>query len=623
MQTEEITAAEGSPPPRTVADRIVLLIVAAYALAFVVFGVLVDGPSAVLSGLTDILLSRDTLLTDYMGLGGIGAATVNAGLLTLAACLVYLLSGARMTGAAVAALFLVLGFGLFGKNLLNVWFIVAGVALYCRVTRKRFADNINTAFFGAALAPIISEILFSTTLSFQVSVPLALGTGLVIGFILPPAAAQLFRAHDGFALYNMGFTAGLVGPLVVAIYTSYGFVAEPIFIWTSGNNLLLGVFLGGLFLSMLVLGFALDRAAGGHFLQLLREPGRSPSDFIAGAGFGASLLNMGLSGAVGLAYILAVGGDLNGPTIGALLSIVGFGAFGKHPRNIVPIMAGVFLASLLKPWGAAEPGALLAALFGTNLAPIAGTFGWHWGLVAGFVHASAALSVGSIHGGLNLYNNGFAAGIVAAILVPVIVAIRSRKGDATGAATAGQPAVVRPAPTGTGLLRAALLRGLGFLGFWLLLAAPDLRAAFADPVAAAPDLLIALAAVVIATWLSLRLLPPRPRALRPGPMLLLGWRFLAQSVVAGVDVARRVFDPRLPIQPGLVVYRPRLRDPHRQSVLATLSSAAPGTLAVGTDAEGNLIYHVLDTRLPVADGLAADERLLLRMYRDDGEQARR
>jgi multicomponent Na+:H+ antiporter subunit E len=106
-------------------------------------------------------------------------------------------------------------------------------------------------------------------------------------------------------------------------------------------------------------------------------------------------------------------------------------------------------------------------------------------------------------------------------------------------------------------------------------------------------------------------------------MLLLGWRFLAQSVVAGVDVARRVFDPRLPIQPGLVVYRPRLRDPQRQSVLATLSSAAPGTLAVGTDAEGNLIYHVLDTRLPNADGLAADERLLLRMYRDDGEQERR
>jgi hypothetical protein len=31
-----------------------------------------------------------------------------------------------------------------------------------------------------------------------------------------------------------------------------------------------------------------------------------------------------------------------------------------------------------------------------------------------------------LHGGLNLYNNGFAAGIVAMTLVPVIIAIQSR-----------------------------------------------------------------------------------------------------------------------------------------------------------------------------------------------------
>ena len=31
-----------------------------------------------------------------------------------------------------------------------------------------------------------------------------------------------------------------------------------------------------------------------------------------------------------------------------------------------------------------------------------------------------------MHAGLNLYNNGFAAGIVASILVPVIIAVQSR-----------------------------------------------------------------------------------------------------------------------------------------------------------------------------------------------------
>jgi hypothetical protein len=139
-----------------------------------------------------------------------------------------------------------------------------------------------------------------------------------------------------------------------------------------------------------------------------------------------------------MAYILAVGGELNGPVIGAIFTIVGFAAFGKHPRNIVPIIAGVFLGSLAKPWNADDPSILLAALFGTTLAPIAGRFGWHWGVVAGFIHSSAALSVGPVHAGLNLYNNGFAAGIVASVLVPVVIAIQSRT----------QPGREPPGPSG-------------------------------------------------------------------------------------------------------------------------------------------------------------------------------
>ena len=154
----------------------------------------------------------------------------------------------------------------------------------------------------------------------------------------------------------------------------------------------------------------------------MRTSGQSPTDFIALAGLGPTLANMGLTGAIGMAYVLAVGGELNGPVIGAIFTIVGFAAFGKHPRNIVPIMAGVFLGSLAKPWSADDPSILLAALFGTTLAPIAGRFGWHWGVVAGFIHSSAAQTVGPLHAGLNLYNNGFAAGIVASVLVPVIIA---------------------------------------------------------------------------------------------------------------------------------------------------------------------------------------------------------
>ena len=384
----------GVPAFVAISDRTILRVIVAYAAAFVAFGLAIDGPSAVAHGLLEILTTRDALLTDYFGIGGIGAGCVNAGLLTLAACLVYHRTGTRMTGSAVACLWLVLGFGLFGKNLLNVWSIVAGVALYARVRGEPFSAHVSTAFFGAALAP---------------------------------AAAQLFKAHMGFSLYNMGFTAGIVGTLVVATYKSYGFVPDPVMIWTTGNNVVLGGFMAALLASMVALGWYFDRRLFARWRQILRLPGQAPTDFIERAGFGATLANMGLTGAVGVAYVLAVGSDLNGPVIGAILTIVGFAAFGKHPRNIVPIMLGVFLAGILKPWSPDDPSIVLAALFGTTLAPIAGRFGWHWGIVAGVLHASAATSVGWLHAGLNLYNNGFAAGLVAAVLVPVIVAVTGRK----------------------------------------------------------------------------------------------------------------------------------------------------------------------------------------------------
>jgi hypothetical protein len=248
-----------------------------------------------------------------------------------------------MGGAAVACLFLVLGFGLFGKNLLNIWFIVIGVVLYARFRREPFATHINTAFFGAALAPIFSEILFSTSLPLTTSLPLAVGTSLLIGFVLAPAAAQLFKAHQGFSLYNMGFTAGIVGILIVALYKSYGFVPNPVFIWTTGNNLVLTSFLGVFFVAMIAAGFWFDRAALVGFRSVVSTSGQSPTDFVALAGFGPTLVNMGLTGTIAMVYILAVGGDLNGPVIGAILTIVGFAAFGKHPRNILPIMLGVYL----------------------------------------------------------------------------------------------------------------------------------------------------------------------------------------------------------------------------------------------------------------------------------------
>ena len=147
---------------------------------------------------------------------------------------------------------------------------------------------------------------------------------------------------------------------------------------------------------------------------------------------GATLLNMGLLGLIGSAYVALVKGDFNGPVLGGLLTLIGFGAFGKHLRNTAFVVAGIFTSTLLfaKPLNA--PGPLLAFLFGTTLAPLAGEFGPFVGFVAGFLHLVLVQQTAAWHGGLDLYNNGFAGGLTAAFLVALIEWYRSNKSKPVG-----------------------------------------------------------------------------------------------------------------------------------------------------------------------------------------------
>ena len=59
-------------------------------------------------------------------------------------------------------------------------------------------------------------------------------------------------------------------------------------------------------------------------------------------------------------------------------------------------------------------------------------FGVVAGIVAGYLHSSVALNVGIVYGGMNLYNNGYAGGIVAIFMVPVIQSVMDRRARARG-----------------------------------------------------------------------------------------------------------------------------------------------------------------------------------------------
>jgi len=129
---------------------------------------------------------------------------------------------------------------------------------------------------------------------------------------------------------------------------------------------------------------------------------------------------------VGVNVCVGVGGTLVSVIIGVkvFVPVVGFGALGKHPRNIVPVMLGVFLFCIPNVWQHSDPGPLLAALFCTTLAPLAGKFGFLAGIIAGALHLPMVMHVGGIHGYMNLYNNGFAGGLAMLIIIGFIKGLR-------------------------------------------------------------------------------------------------------------------------------------------------------------------------------------------------------
>jgi multicomponent Na+:H+ antiporter subunit E len=154
-------------------------------------------------------------------------------------------------------------------------------------------------------------------------------------------------------------------------------------------------------------------------------------------------------------------------------------------------------------------------------------------------------------------------------------------------------------PPGQGHASAGLRRFLGLFGLWFVLGGGMAPA----------DLAVGAAAAAYAAHLSLRLLPPSGHALRPIAALRLAVAVLRASLGAGIDIARRAFDPRLPIRPGTVILPLGLPPGPARDGFRLLSSLQPGTVPAGLDRDGALAVHALDTRLPVERETRAAEAL--------------
>jgi len=150
---------------------------------------------------------------------------------------------------------------------------------------------------------------------------------------------------------------------------------------------------------------------------------------------------------------------------------------------------------------------------------------------------------------------------------------------------------------------------LQWLGRLVLFALVWLVLVGTDPV----SWVIGVPAVLFATVAAARL--SRLVGTDPRPLPLLGFVpfFLWESILGGIDVARRVLGPKLLIDPALVSYRPRIKEPAALVAFLDTLSLLPGTLSA--DFRDDILYvHTLEASPSVLAGITHLEQRIARLF---------
>lgn len=119
--------------------------------------------------------------------------------------------------------------------------------------------------------------------------------------------------------------------------------------------------------------------------------------------------------------------------------------------------------------------------------------------------------------------------------------------------------------------------------------------------------------VIFCTWFSLRLIPAPAYRLRWHYMPAFAWFFISNSILAGVDVARRTLHPRLKLNPGFCHFPTALPEGPPRYFFGAVISLLPGTLCSGFD-ESGIVLHALDIDAHVEQSNRALERQVARLY---------
>ena len=407
-----------------------------------------------------ILTSPSKLVTDYFALGGLGSALFNAAICGLIANAIIYISRVQANAKTLAGYMLVVAHCFYGLNFFNMWPPFVGVILFCLVRKKKIRKNIHVAFFATALAPFVSELMFRYPLGINASAGssfnwvgliLAIVVGVAVGFVVLPLLPGTMAMYREYSLYKAGLSIGLMGIFIYAfLYNTLGIESPATVVIDNpeyyalpyGYRGFMNIFFITFFLITFFIGFGMRKGRIGEYKKLLKCTGYG-TDFVDKFGMPLCLVNIAFYGLAFLAYLnlvfllpsifpsLPMGVGFTGPTVGATIAALTFAGDGQHPRNVLPVAVGysfLFFTVLLVcsifglniPWTLSTQAYISSLAFATGLCPIAGRYGFKYGVFAGMLSATICTVTASMHGGFVLYNGGFTAGLTALIMIPLM-----------------------------------------------------------------------------------------------------------------------------------------------------------------------------------------------------------
>ena len=168
------------------------------------------------------------------------------------------------------------------------------------------------------------------------------------------------------------------------------------------------------------------------FNRIVRARDVLITDYFIMGGYGAAFFNSALVMTISLAIILILKMDFTGLTVASIMIMGGFALFGKQPFNILPIIFGTIFYA--KVQGVKASRYIHVGFLASGVAPIITELNyllpcgpvWNMvisvlvGVLIGFAIVPLSAHTVGMHLGYNIFNVGFAAGIIALCVMTVL-----------------------------------------------------------------------------------------------------------------------------------------------------------------------------------------------------------